>query len=85
MAALPDRMYRATITRATPQGLYVIVPKLGIGVEYGPCQYSRALLDVIAAANHDHNIQTVWPPGTQVLVTTVNGVPEDLVVLGALS
>lgn len=80
-----DSTYRATITRVVGNDIYVVVPKLGIGVEYGPCQYSRTLVEVLTASNHTHNTRASWPVGTQVLVTTVNGVPEDLVVLGALA
>lgn len=75
MAAMPDRTYRATITRVVAgEGLYVIVPKLGVGVEYGPCQ---------RLSNGGGTIGYVQ--GAAVLVTTVNGVPEDLVVLGTLA
>ena len=82
-----DGMYRGEITRITSRGIFVMVPKLGANVEYGPC--SR-LIDVRTTASgggpydHSHDIFTGYQPGRQVLVTTINGVPDDLVVLGLI-
>lgn len=67
-----DNVYRGQITRITTAGVFVIVPKLGAGVEYGPC--SR----LVGSGG------TFYQQGTQVLVATINGVPDDLVVLGPL-
>lgn len=76
-----DYTYRAVITRITAEGIWVIVPKLGIGVEYGPCQR----LNDIQGVSTGGQTTTGYAQGAQVLVSTVNGIPEDLVVLGTLS
>lgn len=35
---MADRILRGTVTRIDANGVYVEVPKLGLGVEYGPCE-----------------------------------------------
>lgn len=81
-----DNTYRATITKIGSDGIYVIVPKLGRGVEYGPCQRLAAVTDVQGGDYaHSHGTVAQYQPQQQVLVTTINGIPDDLVVLGALA
>lgn len=77
---MSDSTYRATITKVGADGIYVIVPKLGRGVEYGPCQRLR---DEQTVSDGSATI-TDYRPNQQVLVSTINGIPDDLVVLGAL-
>ena len=86
---MADATYRGTITRITGQGIFVIVPKLGSGVEYGPC---LRISDVRSTEQggggdywHGHGTVTRYVAGAQVLVSTINGVPDDLVVLGVLA
>lgn len=31
-------LYRATVTKVTDNGVYVQVPDLGVGMEFGPCE-----------------------------------------------
>lgn len=76
---MSDSTYRATITRIGTDGIYVIVPKLGLGVEYGPCQRLRDEQTVTGGGA----TMTHYSAGQQVLVTTINGIPDDLIVLGA--
>ena len=136
-----DRMLRGTITRVTPTAVYVEVPKLGQGVEYGPCQVLESPfadsadpagghrmtdqagthahttpVDVavtVTVATVDGSVSSIasgsgtgtssqpqpdsthrhalkggplgLKVGQPVLVTTVNGVKEDLVVIGRLT
>lgn len=61
-------LYRAKITRITNAGLWVEVPKLGIGVEFGPCE-----MPAYEVKEDD-----------KVLVGQVEGVTEDLVVICTL-
>lgn len=62
-----DRTLRGRVTRVEVDGVFVEVPRLGLGVEFGPCQ---RLVPVVS--------------GDEVLVSTVAGVKDDLVVLGRL-
>lgn len=82
-----DRILRGTVTRVDSQGVYVEVPKLGLGVEFGPAEvYGLPMLgSTEPAAGHHHAVvagQATLRPRDKVLVATVNGVKEDLVVLG---
>ncbi len=87
---MSDSTYRATITRVTGEGIFVIIPRLGRGAEYGPCQRvndNGARTDPAVAGDHgshSHVLSNLYRPNTQVLVTTVNGIPDDIVVLGPL-
>lgn len=114
MVAAADRTLRGTVTRIGSEGVFVEVPKLGLGVEYGPCQvYAPAVLlgRTEEAGGHAHTFSDSTGTGTvagttsseaahrhelvlgrlalqvrdQVLVSTVNGVKEDLVVVGRLA
>lgn len=69
-----DSTYRGTITKVSGADVYVVVPKLGRGVEYGPCE---KVVDV-------GGTNTKYIVGARVIVSTVNGIPDDLVVLGVL-
>ena len=54
-----DRILRGTVTRTDAQGAYVEIPKLGIGVEFGPCQVlSPFVLDrrTELAGGHGHSV-----------------------------
>lgn len=67
-----DSTYRANLTRVVSgEGAYCMVPRLGQGVEFGPCQTLVSLAGKV--------------PGAALLVTTVAGIPEDLVILGVLT
>lgn len=68
-----DRMYRAEITKVRSEGLYVIIPKLG-KIEYGPLQR------LVNGKVPDPYVQYA-----QVLVSTLGGVPDEMVVLGVLT
>lgn len=68
-----DSMYRGYISKVRPEGLYVIVPKLGRTIEYGPCQR------ITTGQTPDPYVQDV-----QVLLSTFDGRPDDFVVLGVL-
>lgn len=76
MPNIPDSTYRGTITRISGTSIFVTVPKLGMGVEYGPCQRAKM--------RNDNTVDPHYKQGQQVLLSTVNGVPEDLVVLCVL-
>lgn len=77
---MSDSTYRGQITRIDGQGIYVLVPKLGRNVEYGPCLRLRDNQPV----SDGSATMTLYQPGAQVLVQTINGIPDDLVVLGVL-
>lgn len=68
-----DRMYRGRISKVRPEGIYLVVPKLGSTIEYGPCQR------IATGQTPDPYVQDA-----QVLVSTLGGVPDELVVLGVL-
>ncbi len=101
-----DRTLRATVTKVDAQGVYVEVPKLGLGVTFGPCQVLLAPFvadhtgrgeghshsdpdgNVGLESVHRHPLsggRAAMRVGHEVLVTTVNGIKEDLVVLGRLA
>lgn len=105
-----DRTLRGTVTRTDGQGVYVEVPKLGLGVEFGPCQVlTPPILNRATdlAGTHGHSVshtmgggpaetapdhrhtltmgRPVYRRGDAVLVTTINGVKDDLAVLGLLA
>lgn len=78
---MSDSTYRGQITRIDAQGIYVLVPKLGRNVEYGPCLRVR---DDQSVTDGSATI-SMYQPGQHVLVQTINGIPDDLVVIGALA
>lgn len=85
---MADATYRGTITRITGAGIFLIVPKLGRGVEYGPCRSISTVQPTTSEGSpyaHVHATVTQYQPGATVLVSTINGVPDDLVVLGVLA
>jgi hypothetical protein len=73
----------ARISEITDEGIFVIVPKLGgQGIKFGPC---KRLADIRPVTGVDgESTQTLYGPGVDVLVTTIMGRPDDLVVLGVL-
>lgn len=62
--------HRATIKEITPRGALVEVPDFGIGQYFGPCQ-------VITSG--DYNSED------EVIVSTINDIKEDIVVIGPVS
>ena len=85
---MADSTYAGQVTRVTGGGVYVIVPKLGQGVEYGPCKRLVDGLSTDVAGSpyaHSHGTVSAYRPGTAVLLSTINGVPDDLVILGVLA
>lgn len=83
-----DSVFRGTVTRVTGVGVFLLIPELGARVEYGPCQALRpAAGDSTGPAGtgpHTHPIAYTYKAGDRVLVTTVAGIRDDLVVLGRL-
>jgi hypothetical protein len=61
-------VWRGVVTRVTTAGVWVLVPRLSGGIEFGPC---TAVGGPTAYATDD-----------QVLVTGVEGRRDDLAVLG---
>ena len=115
-----DGTYRGKVTRTDAQGVYVEVPKLGIGVEFGPLQVLMTPfiddMQTDAAGQHTHSVSVsvsdtytgggsgsgtaatagdhrhhltsgriALRRGHDVLVSTVAGVKEDLVILGRIA
>lgn len=68
---------RGKVTRVSGGALYVVVPRLGSQVEYGPLAYMRHRVD------GDWTDQPV--AGDRVLVSVVEDNPDDLVVLGVIA
>ena len=62
-------VYRAKVTKVTAAGPFVEVPQLGVGMEFGPCERLDG---------------TVYTVGMSVLVAQVEGIVEDIVLLGKL-
>lgn len=62
-------IYRGTVTHVTAEGVYVEVPRLGRGMEFGPCEVPQHTL----------------VPGDRVVVAQVEDVLEDLVVLSKIT
>lgn len=61
-------VYRATVTRIDGEGVFVEIPAMGVGVEFGPC----AMLPIRLAVED------------RVLVANINDVQEDIVIIGPL-
>ena len=83
---------RGTITRVVGRTVYVEVPKLGLGVEFGPCEVAwqsaatesgstGGAFDGAPAHTHPLPVPKV---GQRVLVAPVHGIPDDVVVLGII-
>jgi hypothetical protein len=116
-------MYRGRVTRITVDGVFVEVPKLGLGVEYGPCEVMSPFVDmqtdpdgaashsshlhafsasdpqggtvsgstdgavISAHPDHIHGLtvgSSALASGDRVLLTSIGGIPDDLVILGVL-
>jgi hypothetical protein len=57
--------WRGTVTRTDADGVYVQIPQLGDGIEFGPCQAAVGFILV---------------PGDAVVVASIGPVKDDLVV-----
>lgn len=81
---------RATVTRVVSGGrqVFVEVPKLGLGQEFGPCDVLRATQTLSAldgtAEAHTHQMPPLTA-GMKVIVAAIHDVPDDLVVLGIIA
>jgi len=64
---------RGTITRITASGVFVEVPSLGVGMEFGPLEQ----LSTSTAA-------TTFVVGDRVLVASIGAIYDNLVILGKL-
>lgn len=60
---------RGTITKMSGRKPHVEVPDLAVGYDFGPCETTTGQLHVV---------------GQRVLVVSVGGIPEDIVVIGVL-
>ena len=69
-----DRLYYGQLRRVDPLGVWATVPALGGNAEYGPL---RSIADVEALA--------ALPAGELLLLSTVGGLQDDLVVLGRVT
>lgn len=67
---MADEIYRARVTRVAVDGVYVEVPEFGLGLEFGPLE--TVTDTAVLAAGH------------RVVVSTVGGIPDDLVIVGSL-
>jgi hypothetical protein len=87
--------YRGRVTRLTPGGrVYVTVTRLNRAHEYGPLERLEGLSPLAGAVTSEagtdpHTHATLEPAvelavGDRVLVTFIEGRPDDLVVLGRL-
>lgn len=63
-------VWRGVVTRVTPAGVWVTVPKLSLGTEFGPCP------SIGGGASYSE--------GDKVALGTLEGRRDDLVVLGLL-
>lgn len=70
---------RGTITRVVGRQAYVEVPRLGLGVEFGPCDVGLDPATALTAGDLPAALQ-----GRRVLVTPVHGIPDDVVILGII-
>lgn len=80
----PTGAWRATVTRVSGSTVWVEVPRLARGYEFGPLEvYDLMGVGDPVPANdgHQHNPDP-YVPGDRVLVMSVEGRPDDLVVLG---
>jgi hypothetical protein len=62
-----DSIYRGTVSRVLAGDTYLSIPDLGLGQEFGPVQVMGPGVAV----------------GEKVLVSTINGTPDDLAVMGS--
>lgn len=83
---------RGTITRVVGRQVYVEVPRLGIGVQFGPCDVAWQSAETLegsaggpfdGAPAHTHLLPAL-AVGMKVLVSPVHGIPDDIVVLGVI-
>ena len=63
--------HRATVTRNDAEGIFVEIPSLGAGMEFGPC---GAPVSVGG-----------FTVGDRVIVTSIDGIPDDLEIIGRLT
>lgn len=83
---------RGTITRVQGRKVYVEVPKLGLGVQFGPCDVAwqsefTEVVDPDGPFQQDSPHRHALPKlkvGQKVLVAPVHGIPDDVVVLGII-
>ncbi len=68
---LVQSLNRGRITQVLTSGVYVEVPELGIGMEVGPVE---SLMPP----------ETVYLPGDKVLLGSVSGVYDDVIIMGRL-
>jgi hypothetical protein len=70
---------RGTIVRVVGRQVYVEVPRLGLGVQFGPCDLALDPATALAAGDLPQSLR-----GRRCVVSPVHGVPDDLVVLGII-
>lgn len=79
--ASPTGAYRATVTRVAGSTVFVEVPRLARGFEFGPLEVYDLTGTVAAGDGHTH-APAPYVAGDAVLVLSLEGRPDDLVVLG---
>lgn len=85
---MSSTLERGTITRLTADArkAFVEVPKLGLGVEFGPCDVawqSPATEPSTGVDAHQHALPGL-AVGQRVIVGTIHGIPDDVVILGII-
>lgn len=78
---------RGTITRVEGRQVYVEVPKLGVGVQFGPCDVAWQSIETELGSDGDAAHKHPLPAlavGMRVIVAPVHGIPDDIVVLGVI-
>ncbi len=76
---------RGRIVRVVGRQVYVEVPRLGLGVQFGPCDVAWQSARTLGGGADAHTHALPAPAvGQQVLVAAVHGIPDDVVVLGII-
>lgn len=75
---------RGTVTRVVGRQVFVEVPKLGLGVQFGPCDVAwQSPSTGPGGDGHTHPLPAL-AVGMRVIVSPVHGIPDDVVVLGII-
>lgn len=70
---------RGTIVKVEGRKVYVEVPRLGLGVQFGPCDVALDPATALAGGDLPAALQ-----GRRCVVSPVHGIPDDVVVLGII-
>lgn len=63
--------YRAKVTRVEVEGIFVEIPSLNPGFEYGPCEFASPFTNLVA--------------GDRVLVSYVGDIVDDITIIGKMT